>query len=69
MNYEFTDSTIEPAYLGNEVFSPFYPLPTCIIMVMPFKVPKPDTLINFMKGSVTHVYLDQAALINKIMQR
>jgi hypothetical protein len=53
--------------LSNEVFSPFVPQPYALILIIPVPLPKSDNLLNFLKGSLLHIFIDQVSLLNKIV--
>ena len=69
--YNFTclEEGLDPIYLSSEVFSPFVPQTFALILVLPIPQPRPDLMMNFLKGTLLHVYMEQANLVNKIAFR
>lgn len=63
------DETVDPILLSNEVYTPFVAQPYALILILPICLPKPEYLVNFMKGTLLHVYLDQANLLSKVIFR
>lgn len=62
------DAKTDEIYLGNEVHSPFVPLEKSIVMVVPSRILKPEC-IEFIKSSILHSYVDEAALLNRVIQK
>jgi hypothetical protein len=38
-------------------------------MVLPVKFPRQEELVNFLKGTLLHVYLEQANLLSRVLSR
>lgn len=69
LTFSNEDPTLDPIYLSNEVFSPFIPQPYALILVLPIPIPRPDYLMNFLKGTLLHIYMEQVNLLSKIIFR
>lgn len=69
MNYDIYEENFDPIYLSNEVFSPFMPHTYALVMVLPSNYPRQELLINFLKSSLLHVYVDQSNVLSKVMFR
>jgi hypothetical protein len=61
------DDITDPILLSNEVFSPFIPQPFALILVIQTPHPRPDQLINFFRGTLLHVLVEQANLFSKVI--
>ena len=69
MNFSLPDDLTDPIFLSNEVFTPFVPQPYALIMIISIPLPRPDLLINFLKGTLLHFLVEQANLLSKVMFR
>lgn len=56
-------------FLSKEVFPQFVPQPFALVMVIPVSLPKQENLINFLKSTLLHIYLDHANVLNKVISR
>ena len=57
LNFSVFEDNIDPIYLGNEVYSPFIPQPYALILILPVPMPRHDHMMNFLKGTLLHIYL------------
>ena len=69
INFSTPEDILDPVYLGNEVFPNFIPQPFALVMIVPIVPLRPDNMLSFLKGTLLHIYYEQAQVVNKIATR
>jgi hypothetical protein len=69
MNFSLPDDMIDPVFLSREVFQQFVPQPFALVLVIPVSLPKQDSLFEFLKSSLLHIYVEHINVLSKVIFR